>query len=624
MEQAISTTTVGDEVRSMETNYISGTTTISKHVTHSLYETVEQIYAYTYATHVSGKFDALGREKPFFDIGTAAVNIWYRATDIDRKHIRLRATKSKDWLDTFLMNVLLQEWMRVARFGHYLNKWGRTLARFGSAITKFVEHDGNLYIEVIPWNRIICDAVSFGPNPKIELLELTEDALRQRVNTHGYDKAAVNDLCTEAKKARETQGGRREDNRSEYIKLYEFHGVRPLSWITGEESDADVFVQQMQVVSFVGEKKGRNTEFKDFTLYKGREKDDPYRIDHLIEEDNRTLAIGALEHLFEAQWMENHSQKQIKDMLDLAAVTIMQTTDPSLVGHNMLNNLMTGDILVTAPNTSINAVATDGRAVVQWQNYAVQWKQLGNEIVGISEAMLGHEAKSGTAWRQTEALLQENYSLFEVMTENKGLAIEDMMRERIIPYFKKQLDTTKEVSARLEANDIERIDARFIKGTVAKRVNETILKKMDEDPEYVPTKEEQQMLLAKEEGAIKETLAGMGNERFFKPSDLGDATWQKQFADTEVDVEVDVTGESLDTKDAMATLNTALKTVMTPGFDQNKRAQAIVGNILELTNAMSPIQYYAINQSEPAAPVPDPNAAPVPAAGVIPSPANVV
>lgn len=608
--QTIGTNTksVGEEVRQLESAYISGNTQISEYVSHSLHDTVEQIYAYTYATHISGKFDALGREKPFFDIGTAAVNIWYRATDIDRKHIRLRATKSKDWIDTFLMNVLLQEWMRTAKFGQYLNKWGRTLARFGSAITKIIEHDGQLSIEVVPWNRIICDAVSFGPNAKIELLELTEDALRERVNTHGYDATQVDALCAEAKKARETTDRRRKDNKSDYIKLYEFHAVRPLSLITDNPADSKVYVQQMQIVSFVNTKgKGRNAEFMDFTIYRGREAFDPYRIDHLIEEDNRTLAIGAIEHLFEAQWMENHSQKQIKDMLDLAAITLFQTTDPSFAGSNVLTDLMAGDVFVTAANTNISAVATEGRAVTQWSNYATQWKELGNEIVGISGGMLGETPKSGTAWRQTEALLQENYSLFEVMTENKALALEDMLRERVIPFFKKQLDTTKEVAARLEANDIEKIDARYIKNISFKRVNATILAKMDEDPTYVPTPEEQQMMLQKEQGELQESLAGQGNERFFKPSDLTDETWKKQFENVEVEVEVDITGENFNSQEAMATLNTALKMVLTPGFDQNKRAQNIVGRILELTNAMSPVEYYATGQSQtqelpPAAP----------------------
>jgi len=62
----------------------------------------------------------------------------------------------------------------------------------------------------------------------------------------------------------------------------------------------------------------------------------------------------------------------------------------------------------------------------------------------------------------------------------------------------------------------------------------------------------------------------------------------------EWEVEVDITGEAYDAQEALTTLNTALKLVVTPGFAQNKKAQMIVGKILELTGTMSPIEYYSV------------------------------
>jgi hypothetical protein len=52
---------------------------------------------------------------------------------------------------------------------------------------------------------------------------------------------------------------------------------------------------------------------------RARERKDPYMITHLIEEDGRTLSIGAVEYLFDAQWMQNHTVKNMKDLLDLPA-----------------------------------------------------------------------------------------------------------------------------------------------------------------------------------------------------------------------------------------------------------------------------------------------------------------
>jgi len=256
---------IGEVVREMEQNFISGTGTVtSKYVTSDLYEDVNKIYAYLNSKHISGETDSQGREKPFFNIVTAARNIYYRATDIDRKHIEVKATKSTDVVNAFLATVLLQDWMRRENFGAFLNDWGLDLASFNSSVVKFVEQDGKLHPMTVPWSRLIVDQVNFDANPKIELLELTEAQLYQR----NYDKDMVEKLC-DAIKARELADGTKKDNKSNYIKLYEIHGLFPLSYLTGKDKDEDEYVQQMHVISYVASKE--KGQFDDFTLASGRE-----------------------------------------------------------------------------------------------------------------------------------------------------------------------------------------------------------------------------------------------------------------------------------------------------------------------------------------------------------------
>lgn len=584
------TTGVGELVRKLESDYRRGNTKISKHVTFNMLETIEKIEAYVNSKHVSGETDSLNRKKPFFNIVTSAVNIWYRATDIDRKHIRVRAGNSKEWINSFLATVKLHEWMRRARFGTYLNDWGRTLSKFGSAVTKIVENDSGLHITVIPWNAIICDAVDFENNPKIEPLELTPTQLKKRIKTHGYDATKVKELLEELEE-RETPGGQRKDNKAGYIKLYELHGELPLSYLTFDEADEETFVNQIHVISYVGVRNGRTTEYKDFCVYKGQEDINKvsYHIAHLIKEDNRTMGIGAVENLFHPQQWTNHSKKAVKDILEITSKLILQTADAQFVGRNILTDVEAGNIFVTEQSKPLTKVETSKPEIVGWDNYAMGWKQLGNEINGISEAMLGAQPKSGTAWRQTEAMLQESYSLFEVMTENKGLAIEDMMRERIIPYIKTQIDDAKEVSAILEQYDIDRIDGIYIKNEAIKRTNKRIVDAAIKGVAITP--EQQAQMLADNEATMRGDLASMGNQRFFSP---GEVSWKEQLKDLEWNLEVEVTEETKNVQEALTTLNTALKLVLTPGFEQNKKAQMIVGRVLEMTGAMSPIEYAAI------------------------------
>jgi len=575
---------IGELIRRRESDYISGTTTKSKHVSFSMIDDLDKIDAYANSKHTTGETDSLGREKPFFNIVTSAINIWYRATDLDRKDIKLRANKEKDYITAFVGRIMLQTWMRKTKFGQFLNEWGRTLAKYGSAVVKFVEKDGELKPRVIPWNTLIVDAVDFDANPVIEVLELTPAQLRQR---KGYDQDVVEKLI-ETKTTRETIDGQNKDNISDYIKIYEIHGELPLSLLTEDEDDEDTYVQQMHVVSFVG---GANGDYDDFCLAKGKESKDPYMITHLIPEDGQTLATGAVKNLFEAQWMINHSMKQIKDQLDLASKLIFQTSDANFVGMNALESIETGDILVHSPNQPLTQMANNSHDITSLQNYAQQWKVLGNEINGISEAMQGATPKSGTAWRQTEAILQESHSLFELMTENKGLFLEDMFRTYVLPYIKKQLKNKDELVATLDDYGIRKIEAKYIKNEAVKRVKEDIKQALlrgelptDIDP-------------ANAEKQITTELADLGSTRFLVPSEIESKTWADMFKDFEWDIEVDVTGEEKDTQAHLATMVTLFQTLIAQG--QVEAAKKVMNKILEITGAFSPVEIEEIPVAQP-------------------------
>lgn len=574
--------TIYDLVRKAEQNDQQGSTTISKYVTFDMRENIEKIDAYLNSKHISGDTDDMGREKPFFNIVTAAVNIWYRATDIDRKNIRIKASKAGDTVLSFLGTVHLQQWMRKSNFGQFLNEWGRSLVRYGSTVIKFVEKDGELYAEVIPWNRLIVDPIDFDANPRIEVLELTPAQLRKR---EGYDQEIVEKLI-ETKVTRETMEGQNKDNRSEYIKIYEIHGELPLSFLTGKDKDDDTYVQQMHVISFV-EGKGKG-EFDDFTLVSGREAKDPYMITHLIREDGRTQGIGAVEHLFEAQWMVNHNAKMIKDQLDLASKLIFQTSDGSFVGQNALSNIETGDILIHQANQPLTQINNGSHDIVQSQNILGMWKALGQEITNTPDALMGQNAPSGTAWRQVEAIQQEAHSLFELMTENKGLDIEKMLRHYVLPFLKRQLNNDDEVSATLDAHGIERIDAMYIKNEATRRANDKAVEAILNGEIAQPVEE----AIPGEQAKVQEELQSLGGQRFYKPSEV---SWKKEFENFEWDVEVDVTGEAKDNQANMATLTTLYQSLLGDP-SQQAIAKMILGKILEMTGAVSPIELQTLPQ----------------------------
>ena len=589
--------TIHEIVRKQEQDYNNSDTTISEYVTFSPKENIDKIEAYINSKHISGERDSLGREKPFFNIVTASSNVWYRATDIDRANIRVKATKSSAHTTALLADVKSKEWMRKAGFGIWLNDWGRVLARYGSAVSKFVEQDGKLVATVVPWNRLIIDAIDFYNNPVIEKHYYTPAQLRKNKL---FDAEQVESLIEHSLQARETGDGTKKDNKADYVEVYELHGEFPKELITGKESDSDNYVQQVHIVSFTQTEEG---DYLDYTLYSGQEKN-PYHIAHLIKEEGRVMGIGAVEHLFEAQWMVNHNEKAIKDQLELASKLIFQTSDPAYQGKNT-GLLDTGSILYHEPNQPLTQLANNSHDITPLMNDKQAWMSNGNEQTSASDAIKGNTMPSGTAARQVEALQQEAHSLFELMTENKGLSLEEIWREFVIPFVKTKLDTKDEIIAVLDDAGVRQIDAIYLPNTAKKLENKRIKKEMfklaksglNEDVAFPEPAN-----LDQAQAELTEEMKTLGNTRYFKPDEMGAKTWKEVFKDFEWDVEVEVTNEQSDKLANLTTLTTVLANLASMGDMQN--ARMVLSKILEETGTFSPMELTELSTAAPAAPAP--------------------
>ena len=598
-------------VREAQENLTRGANKIGDYVEWSLYDTIQRIYAYLNSKHISGSTDSLGRDKPFFNIVSAAVNIWYRATDIDRKDIIVLPDKYANTASAFIATILLQEWMKRTKFGAFLNKWGRTLAQYGSAVVKFVEKDGELTSTVVPWQNLIVDPIDFKSLPVIERFFKTPSQLKNMATPGHPDYAGYNMEAVEGildnREARTSMKDEQRDNRAEYIEIYEVHGE--LSQATyklakGEEpddNDENIFFQQMHVISWVENKDG----IKDFTLYSGKEKKNPYMITHLIEEDGRSLGIGAVEYLFDAQWMVNHSMKQWKDQMDLASKLIFQTADATVAGKNILTNVENGDIIYTDVNKPVTQLNNTKSDITNVKAYAEQWRVLGQEVTSTPDAARGITPPSGTALGTVQITTAQGLSLFEIMTENKGQYLEEMLREHIIPHLKTKLNNQDEIVAMLEDRDITKIDKMFVPKEAIKRYNErtkqlALAGKIDQAMPFDPQVEE---------GAVREQLGELGNTRYLTP---GQITWKEIVKDLEWKLDMMITNEQIDKQAVYQTYNTMLQTIaQNPMVLQDPNAKLLFNKILLLGN-VSPIELSTV------APAPAP-VTPAPAAPTQPS-----
>jgi len=592
-------TSITEIVREVEDNFINGVVHMGEYVEWDMHDTIERIDAYLNSKHTSGATDSLRREKPFFNIVTAAVNIWYRATDLDRKNIRILPSGHDDTLLAFIATVMLQNWMKEARFGVFLNDWGRALARYGSSVVKFVERDGKLIASVVPWNRIVCDPVDFDGAPRIEKLYKTPAQLRANPL---YDQTVVESLIS-SKSTRKNLDGHQKDQNSNFIELYEVHGELPSALLATDPDKATeeqwkTYRQQMHVVSY--SRSSERGKYDDFTLFRGKEAKDPYMLTHLIKEDGRTLSIGAVEYLFDAQWMKNHTMKNMKDTLDLASKLIFQTSDGNYVGRNVLSYIETGDIMIHKVNEPLTQINNSKADIASFQNFGMEWERLSQTLTSTPDAMRGDTLPSGTPYSLGAYLGAQANSLFEIMTENKGFHVEDMMREFILPHMKKKLGNDDEVVAILDSQGIAEIDSMYLPKAAVKNFNrkavEGVLTALETgDMSSIPSPFQADL----EQNEIAQEFAQFGNKRFFTPDEYGELQWDEVFKDFKWEnLTVEVTNENTDKGAVLQTLSSVLQTIASnPAILQDPNAKMVFTQILTETGRISPAQLSSIKPS---------------------------
>jgi len=575
-------------VSSMEEKFIDGTIHPSKYVSQKPSEDINTIEAYLNSKHTSSSTDALGREKPFYNISIIARNVTFRATDLDRKDVRVKAPIARAVLPAFIATLKLQEWMRKSDFGKFLNDWGITLAGYNEAVVKFVEKDGELFKMVIPWNKLIFDSIDFNNNPVIEVLEFTPAQLKMNKN---YDQDMVAKLI-EATTTRKGNTRQQKDNKSNYIRLYEVHGLMPLSYITNNTDDADEYVQQMHIISFVRSEEG-------YTLYSGREAKSPYMLTALFPEVDGSVGFnGSVKNLFDAQWMVNDSVKLIKDQLALASKLVFQTSDQNFLSQNVLTDMEQGKILVYAQNQPLTQLANNAHDITSIQNYQTMWRQNAQEIDSTPDIEMGKNFASGTAYRQAMIVERKSNSNFEIMTENKGFFLDRMMSEYVLPYLKKtELNNKDEIVGTLEDAGVKQIDAKYIKNEATKKTNQQLIDKVLNGEEVTP--ETQNGLMEANTKTIKDGLNELGTKRFYKPSEIGEKTWKEIFKDLEWETFTDCTDEQYDTQAVLTTLSEAFQTVAKMGGRPMTPQESFLFNeILKTSSIVSPIQFEGIEQPQ--------------------------
>lgn len=548
------------EVNNMLSTYTNGYITLVDGLSFSPYQTIKKIEFYTNSQYISGNKDELGRDKPFYNIVNYRVNVATRATDLDVKDIQITSDNPRFANLAFLFNQEVYQWMKESDFSLFLNRFGKTRAKYGGVlvkkcIVKEAKEEDELELEVVQWKNVIVDPVNIAGGTIVEMHYLTPSELAEKKDVwENIDEAMK--LMTKLRK--NTQGGYSQTI-SERIPVLEVHGDFPETYDPeiGEEGDPLTYKRMMFIIAGLD---------KQVLLYKEDEKENLYKYLSWEEVAGRGLGRGVVEDAFEAQRWTNDAVIGENSAMSLAGKVIV-ITDSEKMGTNAITDLENGSVIKVEDGKTARSLQLLPSSLPEFQNQVDKWNTQVERATNTFDAVTGETLPSGTPLGSVAIQSQQASSYFDYKREEAGIFLTEIFNDWVLPFLAKRMNKPHILASEFDADTLRKIDADFSLYSANQEIKKSILDgKIVSPDEYFQLQE-----------YFKQQL-GKSEKRFLDiPKDY--------FKDFEPKVSVNITGE-LENKDAqIKSLSFLLQVVQEP----TERAK-IITRLAELSGAISSME----------------------------------
>lgn len=509
--------TVAKDIITEMMNYQSRAVTIVPGFLFNQYQTINTNFFYYNSKFESGDTDEDGDRKYFFNITKNPCKIFSKSVDFDTKNIKLLTTGGGDPMKTWFMERDLKFWMRDKQFGKFLNRIFYELPIFGSVVIKIL--DGQPYF---------VDLRNFMVEQSADDLDSTNYIIELHHYTVMDFKKVAKQMKWPDSKVKETIARFRENKDKSHITVWERYGEienddGTYSWQRTFIADVEWSLYDLNR-NLIGTERGIMLSSEDWDGH-------PYWEFHAEKMRGRWLGIGVVEALYEPQIRQNELANLQAKASYFAALRIFQTRDAA-INRNMLTDVKNGEVL--SADSIIEPVDMADRNLSYFNEETNKWSKNTSDLT-IAFAPIGHSVIA------IQVALDQVVSYFEQIQENIALDIKEMIYEAIIPSFQKE--SFAEHTVRLVGQDLDAF-IELVKNdlTMKEVIRQITLGNF-------PTGQDRDMITT----AIGETIK-QGKEKIITiPKDF--------YKDIKFDVDIDITGESVDTKGQAATRLSILQAI---------------------------------------------------------------
>lgn len=534
-------------------------------------ETIKRVDLYYNGKFETGEFDRRNRKKFFYNVTKPPCDIARKFIDLDTKDIILfHQMAGQEW-KVWLMQHELKQWLKENKFGKLLNEIGFNFPKYGHVVLK--KNTLTKKWEILNIQNLRNDQTSPTLEESRYVYELHRMG-RTDILKMPWKKDAVETLLAEegpydiyecyepgkTKKWKLTIRGRCFDYQSSGQLV---HGTE------ANINDSNSYIEGIELDSAEVDKL-------------------PYRELKWENVPGRWLGMGYPEYLFDDQIAENEAENLERTGLYFTALHIFQTKDDT-VGKNILTDVENGDILRVL--SEVTPVMNEERNLPAFNATRSRWALSTERKTFTADITRGADLPSRTPLGVANLSAQQVASHYDLKREDYGMFVKDLLLDEVIPEFRKDKKKKHSVLLSSGAEGIE----KYIRALAQTQVDSAAYEfAMGKGKGFFPDAEERQSEI---ERIVKHLSTQKG---------LIIDIPENYYADAEIGLDINITGEQIDTGAKNSTMMTAMQILgANPAILQNPATRTMLFKMLE-NAGMSPIDLNLIEDIATSQPQMDP------------------
>ncbi len=543
-------------------------------LTFNQWDNIQKIYFYYSSQYETGMIDDEGDRKYFSNISKNPCKVFSKAVDFDTKNIRMLTVGGGDPLKTWFMERDVKYWMRDKQFGKTLNRLFKELPIFGTVVLKIVE--GTPYFVDLR-NFIVEQAADSleEMNYITEIHNLTVGEFRKRAKLMKWNQTDVDEVISLFYQMKGCS----------HIKLYERYGNTPMQ----QEDGSMTYDYRRVFIADVGndtyDDRGTLTmQHPGIELSSEEWEGNPYWEFHADKMPGRWQGIGVVETLFEPQIAENQLANLQSKISFFLALLVFQTRDPSGGNRNLISQSKNGDILAT--DSDISQIGITDRNGAFFNELRNRWLRNRDELTFSYDVVQGERLPAGTPLGSAQIAVTQTLSYFEQIQEDIALDVKEMIYSVIIPQFEKE--RTTEHVIRLVGQDLD----QYVDMVKNDLVFKEVIRQITEMGVW-PSNADKDVI----ELAVTNSIKQHKEKLMTIPKGY--------YKDIKYDVDIDITGESVDTRVRYATLFAILQAITAdPTMTTDPVKRKILFGMAE-EGGINPNDFFGVEKKDPSMMVPE-------------------